>query len=203
MSNKDNKKDKKKNKGKGQSDRLIPGAIFPRARREKGLSSAEVEQQLGLTPWALKALESNEYDKLPAPIYVRGYIRRYCKLLDIASEELLASYETYLLETGPTAKPFDMPPEKAPSQMKWLVSVVLVMVLIALVWVLQRSTDVEQATTSAESFEKPQAAVVSAATGVIASVKVAPGLVPVITDRANKLTSPSISISNIAGLRVG
>jgi len=82
-----------------------PGIILRRMRRERGLAADQVCSQLGLTQRALKALESDDYDKLPAAVYVRGYIRRYCELLDIRVEPVLSSFESYALEISGEASP--------------------------------------------------------------------------------------------------
>ncbi len=86
-----------------------PGIILRRVRRERGLDADDVCNHLGLTQRALKALEADEYDKLPAAVYVRGYIRRYCDLLDIRVEPVLNCFESYYLEmsgdTGSSREP--------------------------------------------------------------------------------------------------
>lgn len=72
-----------------------PGIILRRVRRERRLDAEEVCVKLGLTQRVLKALESDDYEKLPATVYVRGYIRRYCELLDIRAEPVLECFESY------------------------------------------------------------------------------------------------------------
>jgi cytoskeletal protein RodZ len=44
----------------------------------------------------LSALENGEYNKLPAPIFAKGYMRSYAKLFDISEGALLASLEVDL-----------------------------------------------------------------------------------------------------------
>jgi cytoskeleton protein RodZ len=53
---------------------------------------AEVAVQLRLSERLVRALEQEELRALPAPVFVRGHLRNYTKLLGIAPEELLAAY---------------------------------------------------------------------------------------------------------------
>lgn len=70
-----------------------PGAMLRAARVKKSLRPEDVCKELGLTLSYLSALENDDYKTLRAPVYVRGYIRRYCDILGISSNEMLSSYE--------------------------------------------------------------------------------------------------------------
>ncbi len=63
------------------------------ARVKKELSPEQICQELGLTQSNLKALEDDDHEVFRAEAYIKGYIRRYCSVLDIAEEDVLASYE--------------------------------------------------------------------------------------------------------------
>jgi len=53
----------------------------------------------------LQALESNRYEDLPAPIYVRGYLRAYARLLDLDAEVIVAEYDQLVDKPGPVLTP--------------------------------------------------------------------------------------------------
>ncbi|HAD09603.1 MAG TPA: hypothetical protein DCF62_08995 [Porticoccaceae bacterium] len=72
---------------------VLPGLLMRKARNECSLSVVEVAEALGVTERIVKALESDDYQRLPAKVYVRGYMRRYCALLDMDEEPVLQSYE--------------------------------------------------------------------------------------------------------------
>lgn len=79
-----------------------------KARTERALSVAEVAEALGVTERKIKALEADDYAKLPAKVYVRGYIRRYCALLGIEEAPVLLGYERLSRgegEESPTTQP--------------------------------------------------------------------------------------------------
>jgi len=79
---------------------LSPGEILCRARKEKGLAAEEVMMHLGITHRTFSALEHDEYDLLPLPLYVKGYIKRYCSILGISDTEALSSFDIRVNELG-------------------------------------------------------------------------------------------------------
>jgi cytoskeleton protein RodZ len=66
-----------------------PGARLAEARRAQNLTPADVARQLKLSVWQVDALEAGRYDQLPGPIFVRGFIRNYARLMKLDAGELL------------------------------------------------------------------------------------------------------------------
>ena len=77
-----------------------PGEMLSRARKEKGLAAEEIILHLGITLRTLNALEKDEYEALPSPLYVKGYIRRYCSILNMSDTEVLADFDAKVKELG-------------------------------------------------------------------------------------------------------
>jgi len=75
------------------SEPLEPGIgrLLATARQVKGLSTSDVADKLKLTSRQIEALEAEEYDKLPAAVFVRGFIRNYARLVGLDAEQLLAN----------------------------------------------------------------------------------------------------------------
>lgn len=67
------------------------GGLLAQARQAKGMTTAEVADKLKLTARQIEAIEAEEYDKLPAAVFVRGFIRNYARLLGLDADQLLAS----------------------------------------------------------------------------------------------------------------
>jgi cytoskeleton protein RodZ len=115
-----------------------PGEVLCRARKEKGLAVEEVMLHLGITKHILNALEHDEYDCLPAPMYVKGYIRRYCSILGIPENELLVGFDARMVELGLGQKEpsirLEGPKKKKPV---WLlvIAVVLIALLAIVFWI--------------------------------------------------------------------
>lgn len=70
-----------------------PGEILKQARVGKDLSIAAIATQLNLDLRIVEALERGDLSKLPAPIFVRGYLRGYARLVGVREDEVLAAYQ--------------------------------------------------------------------------------------------------------------
>jgi cytoskeleton protein RodZ len=69
------------------------GAYLSSEREKSKLSVQQVADKLYLDVNLIKALEADNYEQLPPPIFIRGYIRNYAKLLEIPAEPILTAYE--------------------------------------------------------------------------------------------------------------
>ncbi|CAK0774098.1 cytoskeleton protein RodZ [Gammaproteobacteria bacterium] len=78
-----------------------PGSLLRRAREERRQTQAEIAAMLRLNVNVITALEENNYAHLPLPTFVRGYLRSYAKLLDMAPEPIIAAYERQGVITQP------------------------------------------------------------------------------------------------------
>lgn len=67
----------------------MPGRALAVARAAQNLSVADVARQLRLSPLQVEALEAGAYDRLPGPVFVRGFLRNYARLLKMDPERLL------------------------------------------------------------------------------------------------------------------
>ena len=81
-------------------DSAAPNVRLSQARQAQNLTTAEVARRLKLSVWQVEALESGQYQQLPGPVFVRGFIRNYARLLNLEPEELVQSI-TGLLSEAP------------------------------------------------------------------------------------------------------
>ena len=84
------------------------GARLVAAREAQGLTLAVVASRLRLSAATLQALESNRYEDLPEPIFVRGYLRAYARLLGMEQKALVAEYDRLVGAVNPVLKPSPM-----------------------------------------------------------------------------------------------
>ena len=73
---------------------LDAGAVLRAARERAGLSVPAVAQSLKLTVRVVEALEANDRQRLPAMVYLRGFVRNYARLLGLDAEPLLSAFES-------------------------------------------------------------------------------------------------------------
>jgi cytoskeleton protein RodZ len=68
---------------------LTPGARLRERRELQQLSLESVAMQLHTSAQVVQALEENDASKLPPPVYVRGFLRSYARLLNMPESEVL------------------------------------------------------------------------------------------------------------------
>lgn len=78
----------------------LKGAKLKKIRLEKGISLEEVHKRTKINLNILKAIEGDSITSL-SPVYLRGFIKIYCKFLGIELDEYIADYQ----EIQPKDKP--------------------------------------------------------------------------------------------------
>jgi len=81
-------------------EKFSPGEILRRTRKERGLSVEDVIDGMGITRATLNALENDDFDRLPSPLFVKGYVKIYCALLDLPDQDLLVNLEQSMSDLG-------------------------------------------------------------------------------------------------------
>ncbi len=69
------------------------GAFLRELRARRGVSLQEIARKTRVAQRYLEALEADAYDDLPAPVFIRGFIRAYCQALGESPEDALAIYD--------------------------------------------------------------------------------------------------------------
>ncbi|TCJ17913.1 helix-turn-helix domain-containing protein [Parasulfuritortus cantonensis] len=64
------------------------GRILAEAREAKGLTVAQVADKLKLTGRQIEAIEAEDASRLPAPVFVRGFVRNYARLVGVSVDAL-------------------------------------------------------------------------------------------------------------------
>ncbi len=66
------------------------GQLLSSERQQKHLSLSEVAKKTRIRLQYLEALENNQFDQLPAAVFVKGYLKSYADLLGFDSQPLVA-----------------------------------------------------------------------------------------------------------------
>lgn len=69
------------------------GFLLKQAREAAGVSLADVAARLKLSMRQLEAIEADDFQSLPGPIFVRGFVRNYARFLALDSEPLMRRLE--------------------------------------------------------------------------------------------------------------
>lgn len=89
---------------------LMPGERLRLGREALGLSEADIAARMHLSMSYIRALESDDYKRLPEGAFVRGYIKNYAKLVNLPADELVSLYQQINQENR-VEEPAPLPPK--------------------------------------------------------------------------------------------
>ncbi|MBI5492778.1 MAG: helix-turn-helix domain-containing protein [Deltaproteobacteria bacterium] len=81
-----------------------PGEYLRRERELRGASLSRIFESTRVPRRYLEALEADNYDVLPHPTFVKGYIKSYCKALGLDEVDAVLRYEIYLRDKSEKAE---------------------------------------------------------------------------------------------------
>lgn len=74
------------------------GLQLRHAREKSGISLASLAQTLKLGQKQLESLESGEWDKLPGPTFIRGFVRNYARIVQLDPDQLMQQLDRILVK---------------------------------------------------------------------------------------------------------
>jgi cytoskeleton protein RodZ len=95
-----------------------PGNLLQQERKRRGLSVQQAAEALHLDAWIIEAIETNRFTALGAPVYAKGYLRKYAVMLGLAPEVIVARYDA-LSDTLPEPTPVPVITTTPPPRPKW------------------------------------------------------------------------------------
>lgn len=119
---------------------IKPGAQLALVRAQKGYSLEYVAGKLHLRVRVIELLEVDDYQKMPEPVFVKGYLRAYAKLLDVPYQPLLEAFNRLYTPVRKSEKALlwqqsRRETNKAEHAVRWLTSVFAIVVLVAVgIW---------------------------------------------------------------------
>lgn len=122
--------------------RETPGQQFIRLRESRGYTQEYVAGQLHLRTQIIQLLEEDAYQLLPEPVFIKGYMRAYAKLLNVPHEPFLSIFNTFTESNRPPVEKALLWQQgrrestKKEKMMRWmsLVVVITLMVMAGLWW---------------------------------------------------------------------
>jgi len=81
--------------------RVGPGERLQAARIEQGLALGDLANQMHLSTAILESLEENRFEDITAPIFVKGYLRSYARIVGIDETEILDLYVEEYMDSDP------------------------------------------------------------------------------------------------------
>lgn len=81
-------------------DGTFDGESLRRYRLSRGVELEEISTVTKINEETLERLESNRYCELPAPVYIRGFLKEYARCLSLDPTEVADGYMRKLHETA-------------------------------------------------------------------------------------------------------
>ena len=123
-------------------------AVLVAAREQMGLSQKNVADRLFLKTAYVRYMDDDDFDRFPAPAFIRGYLRLYARLVGLPGDEIVKLYEAELQAKAPVPETKEMTEEKiggssitGPIFQTGLIGLVALVVVLSLVWWLVSEAD--------------------------------------------------------------
>ena len=123
-----------------------PGAQLAFSRIQKGYTAEYVASKLHLRVRIIELLEADDYQNMPEPVFIKGYLRAYAKLLDVQHQPLLDIFNNQHITDRKLEKALwqsRRETNKAEHAIRWLTGVFAVIVLAAVAMWWQANKDNE------------------------------------------------------------
>lgn len=75
------------------------------AREAKGLSIAELSKKTHIMSKQLEGLEVNDFTRIPAPIYIKSFVKKFAQEVDLDPDEMVALYQQQAASTSEPPAP--------------------------------------------------------------------------------------------------
>lgn len=114
-----------------------PGYQLARLREKKGFTQEYIALKLHLRLRVIELLEADDYQHMPEPVFIKGYIRAYAKLLGISAEPFLLTFDNqYTHEQQPEKALWQSRRESNKSEkiIRWVTGLVAVAVIITIAY---------------------------------------------------------------------
>ena len=157
-----------------------PGEYLKRERELRGMAVADLSATLKLSMTTIKAIEEDDYAKLPHSSYVKGFIRAYARQVGLDEHDCALRYEAYLKEledkerekTKPTRANAEQGAEKRQGRrLTYIISfagaAVLVIIIVSFYFILFNGKEAKEAVVAAPAVSVPEEKQVTAVPEVL------------------------------------
>ena len=124
----------KNNKSEDQEKPLSIGAFLKTEREKKGYTLDQMVSKTRLRQYLLEAIENENWDILPAPVFVKGFIRSYARVLALDEEDIVNQYDRVGELKEPLPQPLTKPIRSRSTPVILLILALAVIIAIIIFW---------------------------------------------------------------------
>lgn len=115
-----------------------PGAQLQTARIEQNISIEDIARQMNLSTKILQSIEEDDYSDIQSPVFVRGYLRTYARLMGLDEDGMIKLFAEVYHYNEPEIKSISNASLEISSndiRVKWMTyAVVLGLIMLISVW---------------------------------------------------------------------
>jgi cytoskeleton protein RodZ len=126
-----------------EEGKLSVGAYLSQERKQKNISLPDVAKVTRISIQYLEALEKDEFQTLPASIFVRGFLRTYAAQIGLDPREILNMYEAQMDSLHvPEKKGGVVPPKKLDPLGKYILTLLIIVLGVGIAFFFFKETSV-------------------------------------------------------------
>lgn len=178
------------------------GQVLREAREAQNITRDDVALRLRLMHRQVEAIETDDFESLGQPVFARGFVRNYARLMGLQPEALLARMK------GAPAEPSPITHAEPPMPSSWLTSPWLILLTLGMLVVvavpvslyLWLNSDADEAQHAALTMVEPRPVPASVPASAAASALAVPAEVPTEPAEPAVPTAPSAPGTGAAAL---
>jgi len=139
-----------------------PGERLQAARIKMSLSLADVASRMHLSASIVEAIEDNHFEEITAPIFVKGYLRAYARIVSLDEDDMIDQYiDFYSGDDPPISSTSNVASELSvtDARVKWTTYIVVLIIGVSLAaWLWNKEKNAEapiSLDTQSSSIEEP------------------------------------------------
>lgn len=110
------------------------GAWLARTRASRGADPRDAARRLGLNPILIQAIENDDFERLGPPVFVRGYLSRYARFLELPESVALDRYRQQVDASREPPPLKVVHPRRRQTQVRDLRGLLYLLVVIGVGW---------------------------------------------------------------------
>jgi len=113
----------------------VCGERLAEARRKLQISVVEIAKELHLDDFKVRALESNDFEVIGAPVFAKGHLKKYAQLVKVDEADVMADYYQLERTSGtPPVVPRRSRPRQTISLGPWIATIVVIAIAASGYW---------------------------------------------------------------------